>query len=122
MNGMRKGEELFEMKSIEYLVYSISSIVSIYEGRMIKCLRAFAEEGSDTVELCEFLGNKFLPIFEVRMKEIRDRSIIEIFLQERFRYDKLDKILRKHNVRGNYRHGLQNSFAFVLKKIDEIKI
>jgi hypothetical protein len=110
------------MKNIEYLVYSINSLDSIYEGKMIKCLRAFAEEGSNTIELCEFLGNKFLPIFEVRTKEVRDRSVIEIFLQERFRYDKLEKVLRRHHVRGDYKRGLQFSFAFVLKKIDEIKI
>jgi len=110
------------MKSIEYLVYSISSFNPVYEGRIIKCLRAFAEEGSNTVELREFLGNKFLPIFDVEKKELRNRDVIEIFLSERSRYDKLEEVLRRHHVRGNYRRSLQFSFAFVLKKIDEIEI
>ena len=110
------------MKTIEYLVYSISSFNPVFEGRLIRCLRAFAEEGSKTVRLCEFLGNKFLPIFETEKKELHSGDVIEIFLSERSKYDKLEDVLRRHHVKGDYKHSLQHSFAFMLKKIDEIKI
>lgn len=120
--GASDKRKRIDMKNIEYLVYSINSFDPVYEGRIVKCLRAFAEEGSNTVELREFLGNKFFPIFKIQMKKIRDRSVIEIFLQTRNKYDKLEDVLRRHHVRGNYRHGLQHSFAFVLKKIEEIEI
>lgn len=110
------------MKTTEYLVYSISSFNPIFEGRMIKCLRAFAEEGSKTANLCEFSSNKFTPIFDVEIKKLLNGDVIEVFLSERLKYDKLEKVLRKHNVRGDYKHSLQVSFAFMLKKIDEIKI
>jgi len=90
------------MKNIEYLVCSINSFDPVYEGKIIRCLRAFAEEGSDRVKLCEFRGNKFLPILKVRVKEVRNRKVIEIFLKERSRYHKLERVLLRNCVRGNY--------------------
>jgi len=110
------------MKKTEYLVYSINSFNPVFEGKQIRCLRAIADEGSKTVELCEFVSNKFIPIFDVEIKKLLGGDVIEIFLSERPRYDKLEKVLRRNRVRGNYRQGLQMSFAFMLKKIEEIKI
>jgi len=114
------------MKNVEYLIFSIDSLkCSIrypYRGKIIKCLRAFGEEESDTIRLCEFTGNKFIPILNVEIKKIENQIVIEIFLQTRDKYNKLEEVLRRHHVKGNYLHSLQHSFAFVLKKIDEIEI
>lgn len=110
------------MRTIEYIVFSISSFGFPIRPRLIRCLRAFGKKGSDIVELCEFDSNKFVFMFEIQIKKRGERIIAEIFLENQNEYKKMEKVLRKHHIKGNYLNRTVNSFAFVLKKIDEIDI